>query len=479
MAAGVLAKVLESYNDIGREENLVLEPPPSVVAIEGLDGEIVEAGAPVNWLLVGTDTRDGIEADDPDALVFLSDGDTGGRRTDTMLIARVDPATQTVELLSLPRDLYVPIAGTDRSSRLNTAFNTDDGAQRLVDTIQDEFGIPIHRYAEVNFVGFRDVVDELGGVPVWFDQPMRDGGSGLNVSSAGCHFLDGSQALAFARGRNVEYFSNGAWRLDGTGDLGRTSRQQYFLGRVAARASASLDITSIDTVFGLLEVGGQNLTLDGATSAQDLLDLAQIFSSLDDGQIRGHALPVFQFRAPNNAAVLGLVEDEAEPVLNIFRGTATEPPAAAEGGAPAGATFTVLVLNGSGTPGQASEVGTALGTAGFQVSKFDNAPQRLDRTTIAYGVGMEATATRLAQQLSSDPVFEFDESLTEVVFTMGSDFGSLLDDPRDAASVAAPTTTAPPTTAPPAEAAPAADAPPTTEVVGVVPGPTPEGTACG
>ncbi len=478
MAAGVLAKVLESYNDIGREEDLVLEAPPSQVEIAGLDGEVASADAPVNWLLVATDSREGIDPDDPDAEFFLADGEIGGRRTDTMLIARVDPTLRTVELLSLPRDLYVPIAGTGTSSRINTAFNADNGAQRLVDTIQNEFGIPIHRYAEVNFVGFRDVVDELGGVPIWFDQPMRDTGSGLDIGSAGCHFLDGSQALAFARGRNVEYFSNGSWRLDGSGDLGRTSRQQYFLGRVAARATSQLDVTSIDTVLGILEVGGQNLTLDGATSAQDLFDLAQIFSSLEDGQIRGHALPVFQFRAPNNAAVLGLVEDEAQPTLDIFRGV--QPVVAADGSSTPTTiptAYTVLVQNGSGTPGQAKEVGTELGTLGFEVSSFDNAPERPERTTIAYGVGMEATATRLARQLAIEPLFEFDESLTEVVFTTGPDFVSLLDEPKAEGEVAAPTTTAPPTTAAPETTAAPTTA--STEVIGVVPGATPEGTACG
>lgn len=463
MAAGVLAWGLDKYEAI-----------PRIPFTEGSVESVVEPGEPANWLLVGTDTREGIDENDPNAEKFLGDGPIGGIRTDTMIIARVDPETQTVQLLSIPRDLYVPIAGTGTENRINTAFNDEGGAQRLVDTIESYLGIEINHYAEINFVGFQDVVDRLDGVPIWFDQPMRDTGSGLQIESAGCHVLDGSQALAFARSRNLEFFENGRWQFDGTGDLGRTSRQQYFLSRVAAVASEKLDITSLNTVNSILDVGGENLALDQAVSAQDLLDLATIFSSVEDGQITGHALPVFDFRAPNNAAVLGLVEEEATPILNIFRGI--EPRVDENGtsvATTAPASFEMRVLNGSRVAGQASEVTAELGTRGFQVSSTGNA-DTADRTKIIYGPGFEQAAEEVALHLAFDPIFELDETATDVALVTGTDFDGLLDEPRTEASVAAPTTTAPLTTAPPVVEA----APTTAEVVGVVPGPSPEGTDC-
>ena len=85
----------------------------------------------------------------------------------------------------------MPIADTGESQRINTAYSADDGPQRLIDTIQQDFGIPINHYIEVDFAGFKGVVDAIGGVPMYFDTPMRDDNSGLNVTEAGCTTLDG------------------------------------------------------------------------------------------------------------------------------------------------------------------------------------------------------------------------------------------------------------------------------------------------
>ena len=103
------------------------------------------------------------------------------------MIMRVDPTNDSVNLLSLPRDLWVPIADTGESQRINTAYSADDGPQRLIDTIQQDFGIPINHYLEVDFAGFKGVVDAIGGVPMYFDSPMRDDNSGLNITDGRLH----------------------------------------------------------------------------------------------------------------------------------------------------------------------------------------------------------------------------------------------------------------------------------------------------
>lgn len=455
-AAGILALAVDKIGDIAVadfEEGIV---------------ERADPGEPSNWLLVGSDSREGIDPNDPNAAVFLGPEAPDGKRTDTMIVARVDPDAETIDLLSIPRDLYVPIAGAGQS-RINSAFNGEGGEQRLVQTIEEYFGFEINHYAEIDFIGFKQVVDALGGVNIWFDRPMRDAGSGLNVTSAGCQLLDGWQALAFARARNLQYFEDGSWRTDGTGDLGRTTRQQYFINRVAATATSKLDITNILTINNLLDAGGSNLTIDGGVSPDDLLGLAQTFASLTDDQIIGHSLPTFDFRAPNNAAVLGLMEEEAQPILAIFRGEAR-----LEAGAAVAAPISVdyRVLNGSGTPGQAGEIAALLGTAGLPTGTIDNAPAA-ERTTIVYGPGLEAAAERLARYVNVTPVFELDQSIDDVALVSGSDWAGVRAEPLPEGSVAPP---APTTTAPPA-AAPEAAAPEDT-LPGVVPGPTPEGTAC-
>ncbi len=453
VAAGVLNWGL------GKWEAITQVPIASIAA--------AEEGVPANWLIVGSDSREGIDADDPRSGIFLGDETPGGKRTDTMMIARVDPEAGTINLLSIPRDLWVPIAGRNQSGRVNTAFNGEGGEERLVATIEEYFGLEINHYAEINFVGFQDVVDALGGVPIWFDHPMRDPGSALNVPSAGCHVLDGFDALAFARGRKLEFFSDGSWHFDPTGDLGRTSRQQYFIRQVAATATRKLDFTSVGTVNNLLDAGGQNLSISGV-EAGDLFELAKIFASVEPDQIVGHSLPVFDFRSDTGAAVLGLEVELSQPILNIFRGIDTQ--AAPE---PTTTTtilnYTVKVLNGSRVSGQAGETTASLADAGFTMTAAANADP-LERTTVSYGPGLEAGAVEVARYLGVNPVVEFDANLVEVVVTTGSDFTGVLLTPRSEDSVYVPTTTAPPTTVPPSTE------PPST--VGYVPGASPEGTLC-
>lgn len=464
MAAGVVAWGLDKYQAIDRIE---LDLGGSN---DAATSALPEAGEPRNWLLVGSDSREGINADDPHAEIFLGEPEAiAGKRTDSMIIARVDPATRSVDLLSIPRDLYVPIAGTSRSTRINSAFNGEGGEQRLVDTIEEYFDIPIHHYVEINFVGFQDVVDALGGVPIWFDQPMRDAGSGLDVV-AGCHILDGFQALAFARGRNVEFFSDGHWQKDGTGDLGRTSRQQYFISRVANAAASQIDVTSLPTINRLLDVGGENLSLDQAASAEELLGLASLFATVEEGQVRGHALPVYDFRSPSNAAVLGVQAAEAKPILDVFRGLV---PTANDGDTPVNPetlAYSVEIFNGSRVVGQASQTADALRAAGFSVGAPDNA-ETSSSTRIVYGPGAEAGAIELARYVDAEVVFVADPTATGVALITGTDFNGILTSPKTVDTIDAPTTTVPV----PAEAAPATTVAP----IGVVPGPSPEGTQCG
>lgn len=429
-----------------------------------------ESGEPANWLLVGSDDRTGIDPDDPRSGIFLGE-ETFGKRTDTMMIARVDPDGGTIKLLSIPRDLWVPIAGEDSEGRVNSAFNGEGGEERLVSTIEEYFGLEINHYAEINFVGFQAVVDALGGVPIWFDKPMRDPGSALDIATAGCHVLDGFDALAFARGRKLETFSDGAWHLDPTGDLGRTSRQQYFIRQVAATATRKLDFTSFGTVNNLLDAGGQNLAISGV-EADDLFELARIFSAVEGEQIVGYSLPVYDFRTDNGAAVLGLEIGDAQATLNVFRGDLAVP-------LPESTTtttifsYSVRVLNGSQTAGQAGTTTENLRLLGFDMGVAGNADVA-ERTTVKYGPGLEVGAIEVARHLGVNPVVAYDASITDVVVVTGKDFAGVLSTPRSEASVYVETTTIPPVTLP-AEAAPIAPK----ATIGVVPESSPAvGTLC-
>ena len=433
--------------------------------------EEAEAGQPSNWLLVGTDSRDGITEGDRDAGVFIG-GDPSelpsGKRTDTMIVARVDPGNQTIDLLSLPRDLYVPIAGTGTEGRINTAFNAENGEQRLVDTVEGYLGIEINHYAEINFVGFRDIVDELGGVPMWFDKPMRDANSGLNIQNAGCHILQGSEALAFARSRHLQYFEGGSWHSDGTADLGRTTRQQYFLRRVVDTAAAKIDLTSLRKINSIIGVGGQNLVIDEGVEPGDLLLLAKTFAEVGGDRVWGPSLTIIDFRTASGAAVLGLKVEEAQPTLNIFRGLAPTP----GGGVTTPTTVPVIlstsVFNASGVAGRAAAVAAAMEEADFEVVEVGNAQAR-GQTIVRYSSEQAVAASELIGYLAIDPLVEIDENVESVVLVIGADFAGLAPAQRPLTTLAAPL-------AP--EATTTTTAPEETKQIGVVPGPTPEGTAC-
>ena len=190
-----------------------------------------------NYLIVGSDSRDGASPDDPDYMGIVGTENHVGRRSDTIMLLRFDPVTNSAALLSLPRDLYVDIPGSDDPNRINAAYFK--GPDVLIKTVTESFGIPVHHYVEVDFQGFKRIVDAIDGVSIWFDAPVRDANTGLRVNETGCVKLDGLQALQYARSRHLETKINGRWREDPTGDLGRISRQQDFIRRAIAEGRGS------------------------------------------------------------------------------------------------------------------------------------------------------------------------------------------------------------------------------------------------
>ncbi|MCB0953962.1 MAG: LCP family protein, partial [Microthrixaceae bacterium] len=173
----------------------------------------VAHGEPRNYLIVGSDSRESVDEDDPNAALFLGDDAPGGQRSDSISILRVDPDGERIDVLSIPRDLWVELPDGSEQ-RINAAYA--QSTQTLIDTIDKNLGIPIHHFAEVDFVGFQRLIDALGGVPMYFDSAVRDKNSGLSISGAGCAVLDGPQGLAFARSRHLEYEDSDGWHTDGT-----------------------------------------------------------------------------------------------------------------------------------------------------------------------------------------------------------------------------------------------------------------------
>ena len=455
VTAGGIFYTFNKFGDLPRVELAhVLSPEPQQEAIDRAQ----------NFLLVGSDSRAGIAPDDPNIGAFGSEAEVGGQRSDTIMVLRIDPESERASVLSFPRDLWVSIAGTGAKQRINTAFSR--GPDVLVATLQQNFGIPIQHFVEVDFVGFKGLVDAVGGVPVYFENPARDKNTGLNIPVAGCVNLNGDQALAYARSRHYEYRSGDRWRTDGTGDLGRISRQQDFIRRTLVKAVAR-GVRNPIVLNELIDVGIRNVTVDSGLSARDLIRLGNRFRELDPSKIDMYTVPITP-TSINGAAVLLMQEEAAQPVLDVFRGLPTETgDGTAEPPAPTvpASTVQVQVLNGAGIRGLASQTSESLAAIGFEVIDPGDADStQYERTVIRYAKGQEGAARTVAAYLDSgaelQPVNEV--ATGDVVVILGRDFTQVNTAPStvpsgDSGSAATTTPVASSTTVigviPPAEAA--------------------------
>lgn len=265
-----------------------------------------------NYLIVGSDSRDGIDPDDPNSAAILGDDSAGGpQRSDTILILRVTSSGAT--MLSVPRDLYVTIAGTGERQRINAAFN--GGPERLIATLQQQLGLPIHHYLEIDFVSFRDLVDAVGGITIDFPHPATDAHSGLYVEQSGEVTLDGSQALAYVRSRYYVEHIDGRQVADPTGDLGRTKRQQAFLSAVMHEVGGTRNPLALRRVSASLVDG---LTVDDDLGFFQAIGLLRRMRGLDPAPAE---LPVRNFTTSAGAQVLLLVEPDADEILRQFGST--------------------------------------------------------------------------------------------------------------------------------------------------------------
>jgi polyisoprenyl-teichoic acid--peptidoglycan teichoic acid transferase len=419
----------------------------SSVHVPGL-GKAPSDGS-VNLLVVGSDTRQGLRKG--------GFGEADGQRSDVIIVVHLVPAARHAAILSIPRDLYVPVAGTGGSAKINSAFNRGPG--QLVQTVQQSLNIPIHHYLLVNFDGFREVVDALGGVSMYFPRPVRDDNngrneSGLNVPKPGCQRLDGEQALALARSRYFQYQDTaGRWHGDPGTDLGRIRRQQTMLRALAAKA-VGRNLANPLRANALVGSVVHSLTKDDQLSIRRAVTLARQFRSFDPGRLTTITLPVDRAvqhdgvveragqpgfepglsngweqillpRQPDaGAAVAKLLSRPARP--NRPAPATTTPPRPSP--PPAPAKVKVTVKNGTSRQGLAARVTAGLRRLGFKVGNGGNAAPSA-ATTMAYGPGADGAATTVARALKTGrPAARTGQpglGRGSVVLVLGADFEGL------------------------------------------------------
>ncbi len=395
-----------------------------------------------NILMVGSTTRCGLKKQTA-AFGLCTQGVTGVN-SDVIMILHLNAASRTVRLLSIPRDVFLPNSrktGTGYGA-YKIANSLYQGPSQLVAAIEEDFGIPIQHYVELNFDTFAAVVTALGGITMEFPEPVHDAYSGLNVVVAGCHHLNGFEALQVVRARHLQYkaptvtaTTPSTWPYETQSDLARIRRDHEFL-RVLASKMAHHGLSNPTSDLSLINALAPNLTVDSGMTVAHMVNLVLTFHSVDISSAPQWTLPVMvgTFGTYNYKGFpKGDVEFPSEPqdqqIVNQFLGISNATNSLTGKALPNPQTVTVSVLNGTGTYTQATDTSNALGQLGFHmVGTGTSTPVGQEsETLVTYAQRTptdEAAAQAVARSLSGAVILAYGPTAdgAQVTVTTGSDF---------------------------------------------------------
>ncbi|WP_207931066.1 LCP family protein [Streptomyces sp. 8K308] len=380
-------------------------------------------------LVAGSDTREGTDG---------AYGQAEGMRSDTMLVVHVAANREWATVVSIPRDSWVSIPACDlgdgtrsepHHGKINESFalggmNGDVGgaAACTIRTLEQNTGLRIDNFISLDFLGFKDMVDALGGVDVCLDEPIQDDKAHVGLE-AGCQTLDGEDALGFVRVR----YSVG----DGS-DIGRIDRQQDFMRSLAEQARSRL--TDPTALYDFLDAVTSSLTTDPELAGlRPLYDLAEDLRGIPEENLTFLTVPNYprELDVPEDTANVVWDQPSADLLFDSLardeRMTEDDLAAAAEESpATRPSDVQVRVLNGTGVTGQAAEVAEQLGDAGFTVVGTGNADGEAATTVIGYPEGLAEHAELLAARLPGAATEPDDTGPPGVLtLTVGADYGGV------------------------------------------------------
>jgi LCP family protein required for cell wall assembly len=339
--------------------------------VQGL--EAAGLNEPMNILVVGSDSRDGLTYRELQRIATTREDDGG--RTDTMMILHVSPVQKKALMLSIPRDLKVQIDG--RTEKINAAGV--GGPDLLVKTVEANTGLDINHYVEIDMAGFLKAVQRLGGVDMCLDRPLKDKDANLDVQ-AGCQHFNETKAIAFVRSR----------KADGNNDYGRMARQQQFMRAVMKKMTSGGTLLNPGKMLGLAGDLGPHLKHDSGFSVRDAVAVAQRMGDLSPETLDTRTLPAINQRAcQGDCPSYEVATAEAFVLLDAIRKDLPAPQVGLtkDGASSKGIDLRNLnlqVFNGSGVQGAARTTAEALQARGFQAASAGNAEAIEGKAVLTY-----------------------------------------------------------------------------------------------
>ena len=282
---------------------------PRVDAFAGLENRPKKESSAVNYLIVGSDTREGLSREEIKRLKVGGTDVAAGKRSDTMLLIHISKKRDKAAIISIPRDSYALIPEHNNSqgkvipaaySKIDSAYNWG-GAPLLIETLESMSDLRIDHYVELNFVGFVRMVDALGGVEICTKKDIDDPKSHLTLP-AGTHVLDGIDSLKFVRTRV----------FDGLGDLGRMKRQQEFAGAMLRKATSAGVLLNPVKMVDFINSALDSVVTDEGLSQGDLLTLGKQLRNLSASNVRTLTIPLQYYNYNKNGVSAAVLWD---PVL--------------------------------------------------------------------------------------------------------------------------------------------------------------------
>ena len=271
------------------------------------------AGHGTNWLIVGSDSRQGLTVEQQQDLA--TGGDIGTGRTDTILLVHVPSfgSSTPTTMVSIPRDSYVPIPGHGKD-KINSAFAMG-GATLLIQTVEQATGLRLDHYVEIGFGGFAALVDALGGVTVCPTAPINDPLAGIDLP-AGCQELAGRNALGYVRSRDTP-----------RADLDRMINQRQFMSALLHRASSPAVWLNPFRWYSVPRAAADALTVD---QGGHVWDLARLGWALH-GPTTSLTVPIGEFSSGDAGAVVVWNHDVASKLFDALASDAPVPADALRG----------------------------------------------------------------------------------------------------------------------------------------------------